>query len=238
MISKNSSDLMSAAISSEICFLDTILLSPLHRQSKSPTLWYHRWWLVSNTPIFFKSAPNVTNEFDAVLKAGERHKHNYYAWQYSRRLYNLIKKIAEPAELKTLHVHVLRLVLAWCKQHPSDTSGWSFLSFLMQQSGLEKNGSDEASYINTIEEVLAYVETVGWQKEALWHYLRTDVGCNKNLDSTNRPKLVEKLRTIVHILDSAPSPTKTLDNTAQLKLKSVPQEALDWIHEFGIASEL
>jgi hypothetical protein len=34
------------AIKHEFCFLDSILTSPLHRQSKSPTLWHHRLWLL------------------------------------------------------------------------------------------------------------------------------------------------------------------------------------------------
>src|ERR1700753_4144206 len=43
---QTSSARLPEAYAQEIHFLNSILTSPLHRQSKSPTLWFHRWWLV------------------------------------------------------------------------------------------------------------------------------------------------------------------------------------------------
>src|ERR1700744_3971783 len=74
----------------ELLFLNTILTSPLHRQSKSPTLWHHRWWLLTEVlPRLNIGDSNlqtiVASEFAAVMKAGERHPNNYYAFQHGRR---------------------------------------------------------------------------------------------------------------------------------------------------------
>jgi hypothetical protein len=220
-----------------MCFLDTILLSPLHRQSKSPTLWYHRWWLVSTfskvpASVTLQSAPDVTKEFEAVLKAAERHQHNYYAWQYARRMYSLIHALCDSVDVQSVRTTFLVQNLAWCKKHPSDVSGWSFLLFLMQQPGY-----DEAEHVDTIKDVLAFVEAIRWQKEALWHFLRTDVGRSKNLLPEDRKHLIARIKDLLEAPASNPSPTDT-SNAPILEFKSIPLRALDWIDEFGITTAL
>jgi hypothetical protein len=172
--------------------------------------------------------PDVAKEIDAVLKAGERHKHNYYAWQYARRLCGSLHVSCELADRRPLTVRITSQILAWCRKNPGDISGWTFLLFLMHQPDYE-----EAEHINTIEEVLAFAEAMRWQKEALWHYLRTDVGCSKALSPGRREQLVARIRTLVELLASTPSPNDTHD-AAQQKCKSAPQKALNWIDDFGI----
>lgn len=37
---------------------------------------------------------SIQSEFDVVFKAAEQHRHNYYAFQYARRLLDLSTKVA------------------------------------------------------------------------------------------------------------------------------------------------
>jgi hypothetical protein len=173
----------------------------------------------------------VTKEFEAVLKAGERHQHNYYAWQYARRLYGLIPILCESTDAQSLRTSLLSQIMAWCKKHPRDISGWSFIMFLMQQREY-----DETEHVNTIKDVLAFAEALQWQKEALWHFLRTDVGRSRLLSSEDRKYCIARMKEVVEALISNQSLTDTSD-ASQHKLKSVPQKALDWIDEFGITAE-
>jgi hypothetical protein len=173
----------------------------------------------------------MMKEFDAVLKAGERHRHNYYAWQYARRIHGFLDVSAVPADKRLLAHSWTKDLMAWCKRNPSDISGWSFLLFLMQQPNY--NAKD---HIANIEEVLAFVEAMHWQKEALWHCLRTDVGCSKSLSSRDRERFIARIRRLVRFLAITPSPNDEED-AAQQKCKSTPQRALNWINDFGVTSE-
>ena len=66
----------------ELKFLTCILNSPLHRQSKSPTLWYHRYWCIEQllTLNNLQSADEavtymqtlITEEIGVVRKAATR----------------------------------------------------------------------------------------------------------------------------------------------------------------------
>lgn len=118
------------AFRNEVCFLDSILTSPLHRQSKSPTLWYHRFGVIDCLRrIELHSADDETEtafwrtELNAICKAGEQHPRNYYAWQYARRLTCLISN-------RTVNDDIGPTVKDWCCKHPSDISGWSYLLHL------------------------------------------------------------------------------------------------------------
>jgi hypothetical protein len=169
------------AVRQEMIFLDSILTSPLHRQSKSPTLWHHRAWLlellIPITPVsyckgdllFFLGA-----ELDAVLKSGERHPRNYYAFQYARRLLARIEsseKDETSLSWKSPYAAFLathaRLVKTWCFKHPSDISGWSFLLFLLPKletiSGRHK----------IVQQALEYAINLEARQVSLWVFLRT-----------------------------------------------------------------
>ncbi|PGH08267.1 hypothetical protein AJ79_06053 [Helicocarpus griseus UAMH5409] len=107
-----------AALHSEIAFTTTILRSPLHRHTKSPVLWFHRKWVmtqlldvysdalivafagshhlpeydVSKTAESSSSAAieHIINyEVSIVLQAGAHHPKNYYAFSYLREFMGL-----------------------------------------------------------------------------------------------------------------------------------------------------
>jgi hypothetical protein len=151
-------------------YLNSILTSPLHRQSKSPTLWYHRYWLLSQMLPQLQCQKDVSDrlasEFAVVLKSGERHRNNYYAFQHARRLLNL----SDPSKSsqRLLMKDIRSNLLPWCLDHPSDTSGWSFLYFIL--TGEERKPLEAK---DTIEKVLGFVDSTRWQREALWVFLRT-----------------------------------------------------------------
>ncbi|MCJ1232911.1 hypothetical protein MMC14_000865 [Varicellaria rhodocarpa] len=88
-------------IQQELTFSTTLLTSPLPLHTKSPTLWAHRFWLVSNYrrdhftslyPQEHKQEKKVQMqewflaEVEVVLAAADVHRGNYHAFHYARRL--------------------------------------------------------------------------------------------------------------------------------------------------------
>jgi len=173
---------LTRATSDEVKLLNTILCSPLHRQTKSPTLWHHRWWLFETIVpqlqmtsiqwIYGSGRDLIESELMAILNAAEKHPNNYYAWQYARRLFNSsFMTFALRHESHRLNWSVLsNSLLDWCLSHPSDTSGWSFVLFLMIH-----RESDPQTNFHLAFRVFNFAENVGWRKEALWVFLRTVV---------------------------------------------------------------
>ncbi|KAG9190740.1 hypothetical protein G6011_08828 [Alternaria panax] len=182
------------ALRQELCFLNSILTSPLHRQSKSPTLWYHRSTTVDSLILIeLKDAPQDRiaefwhSELAAVCKSGEQHPMNYHAWQYGRKL---VYKI----ENRALADDVARRVKDWCCRHPGDISGWSFMLYLMPiiTTSLQQE---------LVGDIIDYAISLDWAQESLWIFIRTIMALNntdfaasyqslqafrKNLEGTNR----------------------------------------------------
>jgi hypothetical protein len=166
--------LLAHAVQRELWYLSSILTSPLHRQSKSPTLWFQRAWIYltfrGECEALFRSREWVLGELEVVLKAGERHQHNYYAFLYARRVIaSAAKLLSDHTDPPPLHLEILQRQLAWCKAHPSDTSGWSFLAFWVR-SFLTETERRETVYL-----VLNFAKTLEWQGEALWAFLKSFV---------------------------------------------------------------
>jgi hypothetical protein len=157
------------ALKYEFCFLDSILTSPLHRQSKSPTLWHHRLWLSQLLlPSNVEAVPEDARaefwrrELVSVCKSGERHPKNYYAWQYAR---GLVERIDGMEAI----VDFAYVVKAWCCKHPSDTSGWSCLLFLIPKV------EPLARRTALVRQVLGYGLKLRLDHESLWGFIRTIV---------------------------------------------------------------
>jgi hypothetical protein len=223
----------------EMNFLNSILLSPLHRQSKSPTLWHHRYWLIShsfNPPDFDNLVEDVAwaeqrfqgifnDELDAVLKAGERHANNYYAWGYGRSLVGFMDSVRERSGRNSTwprRDEAVSKVLGWCKSHPSDTSGWSFLLFLLLHEKCEGN-----QVLSTISEVLGFAVAVKWEKEALWNFVRTAIVAYRFRSDQDRKKMVDEVRRVVEMLDTARGATVQTFGAMDDQPKRFPQKVLD-----------
>lgn len=94
-------------------------------------------------------------ELVMVMKAGERHARNYYAWQYARLLFSFVRfERTELVGRGHWDGEVLRdsvgLVRGWCLMHPRDISGWAFLVFLLEQ--LRDEGCGEGGKMKELED--------------------------------------------------------------------------------------
>ncbi|ORY11168.1 hypothetical protein BCR34DRAFT_484567 [Clohesyomyces aquaticus] len=183
----------------ETAFLNSILTSPLFRQSKSPTLWHHRSWLLDlSLPIHItEDSPEAVLSFtraelDAVLKAGEQHPKNYYAWQYARTLFNKLGSMfvdeAKHSWKSSYHAFLTTsalLVKAWCCKHVSDTSGLSFLLFLLPSL------DSIARRRRIVKDILEYTVKLQLEQESLWTFLRTALA--DTLLEAERDPLIQQL---------------------------------------------
>ncbi|KAF2840547.1 hypothetical protein M501DRAFT_1001516, partial [Patellaria atrata CBS 101060] len=184
---------LAKAIQRELCFVDSILNSPLHRQTKSPTLWHHRYW------VLWKFYPSVSQssgmtadrtledhcnsflrrDLLVITAASERHPKNYYAWLHGRKLVHLISSIVQGSDSQKLTLENLlsmtcHATYSWCLQHPSDISGWSFLEFLISHPYC-----DSAIYSQIVTDTLQWALNLNWRQEAVWSFVRTAIAVEK-----------------------------------------------------------
>ena len=197
-LSPSSSNLIQH-LTDELCFLTSLLTSPLPKHTKSSTLWSHRFFLLSKfghqissnliattlprssfsdtpPPKTLPSKKSNTNdndnehtttsdkglpllwlyELEIIMKAGDRHPKNYYAWSYARQLltafstreilpFSNITTAAAPQIWKhQIAAASVPPVQKWCLAHPRDISGWAFLEYLLTTGlGWEREGRAE-----------------------------------------------------------------------------------------------
>ncbi|OJD36036.1 protein prenyltransferase [Diplodia corticola] len=184
----------------ELNFLDSILTSPLHRQSKSPTLWGYRAWIVQSfdPQLWLSRAPGqdatsllsweqFARELGVVLKAAERHPKNYYAWQYARRLFDRVP------ELQSIYQRQLSLLRPPPLISSSLTApGHDFLqqSVPVVYEWCLRNPSDTSAWSflyflllrtpkparlaqQIIDRTFGLAQGFHWKHESLWTFLRT-----------------------------------------------------------------
>lgn len=218
------------AVKQELWYLNSILTSPLHRQSKSPTLWHHRYWLFENFLLPVHSPKEtkyqalletILSEVQAICKAGERHPNNYYAWEYGHKLIQIVQKLPVAAETNPtdeLLARCTRTVQDWCLRHPADTSGWSFLLFLLEQPE-----QVEHTKVDVVTKVLGLTLDFRWQQEGLWVFLRTVLASNL-LPEEARTDCIQRIQEA----DQPEKPKKNMDGHDQ-EQESVIAHALRWI---------
>lgn len=118
-------------------------------------------------------------ELGIVMKAGERHPRNYYAWQYARQLFSYVCS-EHPGQGdwcgEVLHDSI-GLVHRWCLMHPRDVSGWAFLVFLLEQSrsqgcdeGDKRNGSKDEMRVSA-SETREFARKYEWKGESIEWFL-------------------------------------------------------------------
>jgi hypothetical protein len=213
----------------EMLFVTSILTSPLHRQTKSPTLWHHRFWLLDfatehklqRYPCNERPTEYAQSVLNTIFQSGEQHPKNYYAWQYARRMIDRLRKsiLDVPQRIQKLWFSEFLMACAqkvktWCCQHPSDTSGWSFLLFLIPQLSIL-----ERTFI--IKQVLGFTFNVHAQQESLWVFLRT-VLAHEALNQV-RDGFVDHLRTYMRGRHPPNAESDTSD---------IPASALAWIEKY------
>ncbi|KAK4181109.1 hypothetical protein QBC36DRAFT_129083 [Triangularia setosa] len=144
--------------------IDSLLTSRLHRHTKSPVLWSHRRWLVTQYTKYHVPVDVAGDIQSVVCVAGERHPRNYYAWCHARFLVNNNSGNIDRGKL-------LEVIQTWCARNHTDISGWSFLSFLLDldKSLLGSQAQNQA----VISKVLERVDSLRLTNESAWVFLRT-----------------------------------------------------------------
>ena len=126
-----------------------------------------------------------------VMRAGERHARNYYAWDYARRLFGFLAekegtvwRVDTRANLKMSMSDIgmrMGMVHKWCLAHPRDISGWSFLSFLMliDKSRIKLGDSEETQVKREqtmrkeiLDSTVEFARKFGWSGESLTWFLQ------------------------------------------------------------------
>lgn len=150
-------------LQAELTLVTSYQCSPLHRHTKSPTLWHHRLWLlghilrVRRTPSELLSI--LSTELDVVLRAGELHPRNYYAFSHIRQVSVLLLEKGASWDPS-----MIDRVIDWCLAHPRDISGWSFAVYIL-------DSSTRQSQLSALEKVTQFALGVGWEGESLWTFI-------------------------------------------------------------------
>ncbi|KAF3388748.1 hypothetical protein F1880_003428 [Penicillium rolfsii] len=161
-------------LKTELTLLQSYQCSPLHRHTKSPTLWSHRLWVLKQLlKIEDHSLETLLDlkrhELAVVFRAGELHPKNYYAFTYMRQLHALLARAPveerdSPNWSAALATTLVNPVLDWCLSHPRDISGWAFGIYLLSHV------SDWQLQVDAVGRVLRFARDVGWEGESLWTF--------------------------------------------------------------------
>lgn len=162
-------------LKTELTLLQSYQCSPLHRHTKSPTLWSHRLWVLKQLLKIEGHSPETLldlerHELAVVLRAGELHPKNYYAFTYMRQLHALlvrrpVEKRGSPSWSAVLATTMVNPVLDWCLSNTRDISGWAFGIYLLNHV------SDRRLRVDAVGRVLRFARDVGWEGESLWTFV-------------------------------------------------------------------
>lgn len=170
-------------LETELTLLQTYQCSPLHRHTKSPTLWSHRLWVLNSLNRIRKSSSATLTELgraelDIVLRAGELHPKNYYAFTYMRNIHAYIAHAikdqdqdqdqdqgdASAGQVDCIAAGLIDPMLNWCLSNPRDISGWMFAKYLLDKSA-------DLDRADAVRRVLRFALDVGWEGESLWTFV-------------------------------------------------------------------
>ncbi|KAL4899126.1 hypothetical protein BDW74DRAFT_163917 [Aspergillus multicolor] len=158
------------ALDIELSLMITYLCSPLHRHTKSPTLWQHRQWVQSHLvrlrkPGFSEIEGLFQAELRVVLRAGELHPRNYYAFTHLRQIHRML---SESGEIQgenwriQLGRGIVEPTLDCCLAHPADISGLMFLLYLLDVV------PDTALRSEAVGKLVRFALDIGWEGESIW----------------------------------------------------------------------
>lgn len=193
------------ALDCEKRFLDSLLTSRLHRQTKSPTLWSHRRWLLEQYGKHGLTH-DVVADLQIVMISGERHPRNYYAWCHARLLTCPNQGILGTLEKQ----HIWDMAQKWCYTHHDDVSGWSFLYHLGSRAF---PGWGDA-LLAVFKETLGFAQTLAWRNESVWWFLRT-VGAFLPLSFDDETLFCDVRQTLYDTADETCTSRKTLGDAWQ-----------------------
>ncbi|KAL4929568.1 uncharacterized protein BDV17DRAFT_57913 [Aspergillus undulatus] len=160
-------------LQTELSLMTTYLCSPLHRHTKSPTLWQHRQWVQSHfmnlRDSTFMSVYELFNaELALSLRAAELHPRNYYAFTYMRHVHRIMSE-AGGGQSTDWSIQLARSVVGsmtyWCTSHPADISGLMYLLYLLDAV------PDTELRLETASRVVSFALKIGWEGESLWTFI-------------------------------------------------------------------
>lgn len=129
-------------------------------------------------------------ELDIVMKAGERHPRNYYAWNYARELvWHLLGRAdgvggveeGKKGNCRGFLVENLGRIHGWCLMHPRDISGWAFLVFWIGKMGdgarRERDSGENGGWAQddvgrVVQETKEWVKKYEWKGESVEWFLK------------------------------------------------------------------
>ncbi|KAE8556420.1 hypothetical protein TMatcc_003784 [Talaromyces marneffei ATCC 18224] len=185
----------------ETTLLSSFQCSPLHRHTKSPTLWQHRLWIMGkllnlkeqNAMAYDPLCRLILKELDVVCKSGQLHPRNYYAFSYMRQLHALVCRYSSSKEgvsreevlgdgsqalLLDLAILMIEPVLKWCLSNPSDISGWMYLFYLLDCDRQMMNSPSMQEDRMIAERIVVMKRTIQfavhiatWEGESLWTFV-------------------------------------------------------------------
>ncbi|KAL4957899.1 hypothetical protein BDW69DRAFT_180142 [Aspergillus filifer] len=173
----------------EVSLMTTYINSPLHRHTKSPTLWQHRQWVQTYLirllrPDFQAALDLFSGELSVALRAGELHPRNYYAFTYMRQIHHMLSK-SGGEECGNWRIHLVQAILGsivdWCLAHPADISGLMFLLYLLEVV------PDTALRVDTVGKVVGFALDIGWEGESLWTFIELAIREFNPRESSEKP---------------------------------------------------
>ena len=169
----------------ELTLMTTFLCSPLHRHTKSPTLWQHRLWVLrqiltvrgwaSQQQTESRTVYSILlSELSIVLRAGELHPRNYYAFNYMCQLLHHTRlddsgTINENRSEEVSSASLLDKTVSWCQANPRDISGWMFALYLLDTTIPDHDRRDVQTQV--INMVVRFALDIGWVGESLWTFV-------------------------------------------------------------------
>ncbi|KAL4963233.1 uncharacterized protein BDV14DRAFT_92759 [Aspergillus stella-maris] len=207
------------ALDDELSLMTTYINSPLHRHTKSPTLWQHRQWvqshLIGQRKPSFQTALHLFNgELSVALRAGEIHPRNYYAFTYMRQIHRVLcESDGEESEDWSMGLGqaILGSIVDWCLAHPADISGLMFLLYLLDAV------PDTALRIDTVAKLLSFALDVGWEGESLWIFIDLAIRGFNLRESSEQPAVYPwVILNEPNEPDKAGSPWRALLNKARV----------------------
>lgn len=203
--------LLQQRLDEELVFTDSLLASPLKRHSKSPTLWAHRRWLLSIYQVTGLAYDIQRDLKSVVLISAERHPRNYYAWSHLRWLLetfggreNVWRREGTSGLGRLAHSELTSIVLDWCLRHSDDTSGLSFLLFLLF--------SDDSSALESrsvCDDILRLTASFHWTNESIWVFLRNLVASGL-VSKVQRTSFLQTLQSSMEALPEGSHAQKVL----------------------------
>ncbi|KAJ6179221.1 hypothetical protein N7519_009682 [Penicillium mononematosum] len=144
-------------LEAELTLMSSYQCSPLHRHTKSPTLWHHRLWVVVHLLQKRHWSPEdllklQRTELEVVLRAGELHPKNYYAFSYMRQLDVLLAATVEKTTGQP----------KW-ETHPAQS--------VVERVPLSAEQCPDQHRANALGKVVRFALNVGWEGESLWTFV-------------------------------------------------------------------